>query len=182
MSPSGVIVTFEVSTNLVFTPTSCVLFCFRWSTEELLSKLSDYRYIKPYRSSSEGEFVSYDLRTDLEEEHLEYKRVKKMHNDRRRRRSLEDGTSGEEYLEDQDEPHGSLFHFVLDGMNGEHLMLNVERNRELFSPTFVVNRFMENGTMVRERPNTRCYYLGHVSHKPNSSVAISNCNGLVSNH
>ncbi|XP_071829579.1 A disintegrin and metalloproteinase with thrombospondin motifs 3-like isoform X3 [Apostichopus japonicus] len=143
--------------------------------EELLSRLSDYRYIRPYRSTSDGEFLSNDLTTDLEEEHIDYTRVKRAHNQRRRKRSIDDG---DEYLEDEDELHGSLFHFVLDGMNGEHLMLNVERNRELFSPTVVVNRFLQNGTMIMERPNTRCYYLGHVSHKPNSSVAISNCDGL----
>lgn len=146
--------------------------------EELLSKLSNYRLVRPFRSTSEGVFVSHDLTTAHEEEHLEYKRVKRAHNQRRRRRSVDAGGNGDEYSEDMDQPHGSLFHFVLEGMNGEHLMLNVERNKELFSPSFAVERYLENGTLVKEHPNTRCYYLGHVSHKPNSSVAISNCAGM----
>lgn len=63
---------------------------------------------------------------------------------------------------------------------GMSLHLNLNKSPNLFGPGLVVEKIHKNGSKeYSETPHT-AFYEGHVKSDPNSIVAISNHNGLVS--
>ena len=67
--------------------------------------------------------------------------------------------------------YGRIFHF------------NLTRNDFLASPSLVVEEWSRDGAVKRmaEMPSPRCHYVGYVAdEESSSSVAFSNCFGLVS--
>ncbi|PIK49794.1 putative A disintegrin and metalloproteinase with thrombospondin motifs 3 isoform X1, partial [Apostichopus japonicus] len=123
----------------------------------LVSKLSKYRRIRPYRSTADGEFLTYDIST---------KSDVSVH---RRRRSA-DGVDEVDM--------SSSYHFVVESVDGDDLLLNLDRVTDLFSPNFVVEKFTDDGESIVESPDTSCFFQGHVGNLPDTTVAISTCEGL----
>lgn len=74
----------------------------------------------------------------------------------------------------------SSYHFVVESVNGENMILNMDRVENLFSKNFVIEKFTEDDEVITETPNTDCFFQGHVGNVPNTKVAISTCGGLVS--
>lgn len=74
----------------------------------------------------------------------------------------------------------SSYHFVVESVDGEDLLLNLDRVTDLFSPNFVVEKFTDDGESIVESPDTSCFFQGHVGNLPDTTVAISTCEGLVS--
>lgn len=63
---------------------------------------------------------------------------------------------------------------------GTSLHLNLTKSNKPFGPGLVVETIHKNGSKgYREPPHTE-FYDGHVTSDPNSVVAISNHDGLVS--
>ncbi|KAI0211143.1 hypothetical protein LSAT2_004040 [Lamellibrachia satsuma] len=59
--------------------------------------------------------------------------------------------------------------------------LNLTRNNRLVSPSFVVQYWNKGGVASQHSDVEHCHYEGHiVNRERRSSVAISNCRGLVS--
>lgn len=126
--------------------------------ENLVSKLSNYRLVRPYRSTPDGEFLSFDLSASGEEVV-----------NRRRRRSADNADEVD---------FSTNYHFVVDSVDGDELLLNVDKMTDLFAPNFVIEKFTEEGDIVTETPSTDCFYQGQVGNVKESTVAISSCVGL----
>jgi len=60
------------------------------------------------------------------------------------------------------------------------LHLNLTKSNNLFGPGLVVEKILKNGSKGYSEPPRTAFYNGHVTSDPNSVVAISNHNGLVS--
>ena len=60
------------------------------------------------------------------------------------------------------------------------LHLNLTKSNNLFGPGLVVEKIHKNGSKEYSTPPRTAFYNGHVTSDPNSVVAISNHNGLVS--
>lgn len=58
--------------------------------------------------------------------------------------------------------------------------MNLTLNTKLISPHFVVEREDRTGVVSRHRYIDDCHYTGHLFGHQLSSVAVSNCRGLVS--
>ena len=143
----------------------------------LLSKLSYYEIVRPFRSTNSGDFSSNDLSTTKEESQdiLNTEDLTGIHEDGYISRFARSPSNDKPQLKYR--PNRN-FHFRVDAF-GVNLMLTVTRNRHLVSPRLKVERFNEDGTIDNVSQDTLCFYAGTVARKPNSSVAISNCNGLV---
>ncbi|XP_072165296.1 A disintegrin and metalloproteinase with thrombospondin motifs 3-like [Diadema setosum] len=146
--------------------------------EHLFSKLDDYRLIRPYRSTADGGFLTHVLSTEIEEDRLEYLRIKRdEERHRRRRRDVND--ESDVFVEEGDgvDEADPVFHFSMEAF-GAHLVLNVSRFTRLVSPRFRVERYLDDGSVETFTPRTNCFYKGVVSNTTVSRVAISNCQGL----
>ncbi len=141
--------------------------------QHLLSKLSHYELIRPYRSTQDGGFLSNDLSTAKEEERAFYHEVKRR-SLRRKNAQSRDARSANDDATDKPIFH----HFRVDAF-GAHMMLSVTRNRYLVSPQMRVERYKGDGSKFVFRPNILCFYTGKVKGAVSSSVAVSNCDGLV---
>ena len=112
--------------------------------------------------------MTHQLSTEVEEEFHEYHRAKRQtRSTKRTSRSV-----------DEDQPR---YHFAVDAF-GSKFTLSVTRNRYLAAPTFKVEKHTEDGERVIYKPRTNCFYSGHVQNSPSSTVAVSNCQGMVSTH
>ena len=89
----------------------------------------------------------------------------KLHEQARRRR-------------DADEPNAWYYKMEAFGMT---LHLNLTKSKNLFERGLVVETIHKNGSKGYSEPPHTAFYDGHVISDPNSVVAISNHDGLVSN-
>jgi len=64
---------------------------------------------------------------------------------------------------------------------GELFKLRLKRNYQLLSPTFTIREEMMDKDLVDNevQVGSNCYYHGYSSSHPNSSAAISMCDGMV---
>ena len=63
---------------------------------------------------------------------------------------------------------------------GNNLHLHLKRNRRLLTPGFKVEVIGKNGRVMKRHTMESCHYVGRLKARSRSTVAISNCNGLVS--
>ncbi len=127
---------------------------FPLSTAEFLSSLSQYEIAIPVRVGPYGETLS-------EEE--------TSHRNGRHRRSTET----------QSVPEPQLYYQL--STSSTDLLLNLTLQGGLLSRQFRVE-YWKRGRLAWSHPYLpNCHYMGHLQHQPHSSsVALSNCNGLVS--
>lgn len=125
------------------------------STDFLVKYLSvpEYNVVHPVQVDEVGAFVSHEL----------------SHPRIRLRRS-----SDKEDEVDSEEVHYKLSAF------GNNLHLHLKRNRRLLTPSFKVEVIGKNGKIMKRHAMENCHYVGRLKAKSRSTVAISNCNGLVS--
>ncbi|XP_061412502.1 disintegrin and metalloproteinase domain-containing protein 12-like isoform X1 [Lethenteron reissneri] len=78
-----------------------------------------------------------------------------------------------------DEGHPDSTKFEIE-IEGETLVLELEKNENLISPAFDVTYYLPNGTRVTQKPKDleHCYYHGRVQGQPDSDVSLSTCAGL----
>lgn len=126
-----------------------------------MSRLSDYQVVVPRKVSEEGHLLSHDVTHHYDDT---FRRQR-----RRRRRQVNDDASDD-------------VHYRLE-LAGREKHLHLKPNDRLLASAFVVERRRgRNVTEHRLQPakQKQCHYVGHVKGHPESTVALSACNGLVS--
>lgn len=69
---------------------------------------------------------------------------------------------------------------VLIEVDGEQLLLALQKNEGLFASHYTETHYLEDGSTVTTSPNVtvHCYYHGEVEGHPGSEVSLSTCTGL----
>lgn len=140
-------------------------------SDSLHRVLSDFGIVRPIRTDSEGRFLSAAVATH----HL---LRSKRHTHQAEDTPTEvaptnhSGVGGDYTFEEAE-----LFYNVT--VFGRELQLRLRPNSRLVAPTATME--WEEGGYLHSQPiaDTRCFYTGHVSNMEDTSVAISNCDGLV---
>jgi hypothetical protein len=129
----------------------------------------DYELVIPRKVTEDGHFLSHDLNhhyANVEEE----SDVKATDGGRRRRRSV----------------GAAVNYHISVGLLGHEQPLHLELwpSSDFLAPGLVVERRADNQTTPKRSPPTleatQCHYQGAIRGQPGSQVAISACNGLVS--
>nr|B8K1W0.1 RecName: Full=Zinc metalloproteinase-disintegrin-like daborhagin-K; AltName: Full=Haemorrhagic metalloproteinase russelysin; AltName: Full=Snake venom metalloproteinase; Short=SVMP; Flags: Precursor [Daboia russelii]AAZ39880.1 hemorrhagic metalloproteinase russelysin [Daboia russelii] len=65
-------------------------------------------------------------------------------------------------------------------VNGEPVLLHLEKNKDLFSEDYSETHYSPDGREITTKPlvQDHCYYHGHIQNDAHSSASISACNGL----
>lgn len=63
---------------------------------------------------------------------------------------------------------------------GQEFALKLRRNRQFLSPAFQVRAEDARLGEALRLQQPHCFYYGHSEHHPNSTVAVSLCDGIVS--
>ena len=63
---------------------------------------------------------------------------------------------------------------------GNDLHLHLKRNKRLLAPDFKVEVIGKHGRVIKRHAMENCHYVGKVKDRSATTVAISNCQGLVS--
>ena len=122
--------------------------------------MSDYQVVVPRKVSEQGQLISHDLTHHYDDS---------SRRQRRRRRRQVDDTSDD-------------LHYRVE-LSGREKQLHLKPNDRLLASSFVVERRRgRNITDHRLVPagKKQCHYVGQVKGHPESTVAVSTCNGLVS--
>ena len=109
----------------------------------------EYHVVHPIQVDEEGAFVSHELT---------FPRI-------RMRRS-----AGEV---DNEEVHYKVSAF------GNDLHLHLKRNKRLLAPGFKVEVIGKRGRVIKRHTMENCHYTGRLKGRTRTTVAISNCLGLV---
>ena len=144
-----------ICTIVVLLHLHCVFKSLIYVSDDLLSSLEHYELTIPILVDQSRSFISYDVT------HMYHTR---------RKRSTDQFQSAftDQWIFYQLSAFGMNFH------------LNLTLNRKLLSPSYVVEYWNSSGTDIRHHDITDCHYIGHISSHEKSTVAVSNCNGLVS--
>ena len=129
----------------------------------MLDGLHHYDITVPQLVNQEGDFLSYDV-------------THKYHI--RRKRSIFPSPWQPSDEIDKDDSQPWIFYKL--SAFGKDFHFNLTLNRGLVTPSFVVEYRNSTGVERQHRYAKNCHYYGNLrSHGDSSSVAISNCNGLV---
>ena len=90
---------------------------------------------------------------------------------KRHRRSLNDEISRKTY---------KVVHYRVRGL-GQSFLFDLRPNTQLLSPNFYVKRMDKNGSRIIEGNGWDCHYHGRLVSHGDRPVAMTTCNGLVSN-
>ncbi|MEE6515313.1 hypothetical protein FKM82_023964 [Ascaphus truei] len=146
--------------------TTCIVFCFALfiptdslymskDKDSFLEKIQEYRLVTPISTDSEGIFLSNS--------------VSKRENGRFRRDTKEFcKKSGDDKI---------YYNVTIFGREF-HLRLSV--NSKLVAPGATIEWEEDSNVTVKEPLHGNCLYVGDITDLPNASVAVSNCDGLVS--
>nr|P0CB14.1 RecName: Full=Snake venom metalloproteinase kistomin; Short=SVMP; Flags: Precursor [Calloselasma rhodostoma] len=65
-------------------------------------------------------------------------------------------------------------------VNGEPVVLHLEKNKELFAKDYSETHYSPDGTRITTYPSVEdhCYYQGRIHNDADSTASISTCNGL----
>uniref|UniRef100_A0A194AQ28 Metalloproteinase type III 11 n=1 Tax=Sistrurus miliarius barbouri TaxID=8759 RepID=A0A194AQ28_SISMB len=65
-------------------------------------------------------------------------------------------------------------------VNGEPVVLHLEKNKQLFSKDYSETHYSPDGRKITTNPSVEdhCYYHGHIQNDADSTASISACNGL----
>nr|CAH0099397.1 unnamed protein product [Daphnia galeata] len=127
---------------------------------DLVKRLSDYEVVVPRKVSEQGQLLSH---------HLTHHYDDASRRQRRRRRQVDDN-------DDDDQVHYRL------ELSGREKQLHLKPNDRLLASSFIVERRQgRNVTNHRLTParHQQCHYMGRVKGHPESTVAVSTCNGLT---
>lgn len=126
---------------------------------DLVKRLSDYDVVVPRKVSERGQLLSHQLTHHYDDA---------SRRQRRRRRQVDDASDD--------------VHYRLE-LSGREKQLHLKPNDRLLASAFVVERRqgrnVTNHRLMSAR-HKQCHYIGQVKGHPESTVAVSTCNGLVS--
>lgn len=145
-------------------------------TESLQHVLREYGVVRPVNTDAEGRFLSGAVSApQLDSQHQQvYRRW------RREAAAASDPSHG-----DPEEGEGTARHretlFYNVTVFGRELHLHLRLNSRLVAPGAKVE-WHEEGSQTRYEPllESDCFYVGEVTNVRDTSVALSNCDGLVS--
>ncbi|XP_071953298.1 A disintegrin and metalloproteinase with thrombospondin motifs 3-like [Antedon mediterranea] len=126
------------------------------------SPCEHYEHITPYRSSSNGDYISYNLSTEKEEKYREYLMFANNHPDYDIPTNFPKNSSS------------SIFYTF--SAFGEQFVLNVSLSSHLVAPNTSIEKHLDNGTISTNSVQKKCFYQGIVNNSYNSIVSINNCN------
>lgn len=131
--------------------------------------IEDYELVIPRKVTEDGRFLSHDLNHHYISDEEEFG-VKATNVGHRKRRNV-----------------GAVVNYhVPVGLLGHEQPLHLELwpSRDFLAPGLVVERHAGNHTAPKRSPPsldaTQCHYQGAIRGQPGSQVAVSACNGLVS--
>ena len=110
----------------------------------------EYNVVHPIQVDENGAFISHELT---------FPRI-------RMRRS-------------SNEPENEDVHYRVSAF-GNDLHLHLERNKRLLAPNFKVEVIGKHGRVMKRHSMENCHYVGKLKERSRTTVAISNCQGLVS--
>uniref|UniRef100_A0A3Q3MS32 ADAM metallopeptidase with thrombospondin type 1 motif, 2a n=1 Tax=Labrus bergylta TaxID=56723 RepID=A0A3Q3MS32_9LABR len=147
----------------LFLPLSLSLSLSLTHSDSLHQVLSEFSSVRPIRTNSEGHFLSDSV---------------SVHHLRRSRRHARPPEDTVTYTNRNGE---ELFYNVT--VFGQELHLRLHLNTRLVAPAATMEWWEESG-QKRSEPirDTGCFYTGEVSNMEDTSVAISNCDGLLAVH
>ncbi|KAM9332791.1 A disintegrin and metalloproteinase with thrombospondin motifs 2-like [Pholidichthys leucotaenia] len=134
------------------------------NTDSLHQVLSEFGIIRPVRTDSVGRFLSASVSAD--------------HQARKKRHAPSSGDNGQRTLPPwSGAKQRELFYNVT--VFGQELHLHLHPNSRLVAPTATME--WEESGRLHSRPigDEGCFYTGEVSNMEDTSVAISNCDGLA---
>lgn len=140
-------------------------------SDSLHQVLSEFTLVRPIRTSAEGRFLSRSVT---------------IGGIRARRQTPEDAPADPPLHQPGRGRPGSpeeaeLFYNVT--VFGHELHLRLQPNSRLVAPSATMEWWEESGRKNSQPiEHTRCFYTGEVSNVEDTSVAISNCDGLVGHH
>lgn len=146
-------------------------------SESLHQVLSEFSVIRPIRTNSEGHFLS----SSVSVHQRRHTRSTEDNNTNRQTRAdkpslterVGHSRSGRGYGEEAE-----LFYNVT--LFAHELHLRLHPNSRLVAPRATVDWWEESGHKHSQPiEDTDCFYTGEVSNMEDTSVAISNCDGLV---
>ncbi|KAF4077273.1 hypothetical protein AMELA_G00206130, partial [Ameiurus melas] len=130
------------------------------SIDSLQHVLKEYALVKPASVDTDGRFLSHAVSAD---------RLSGLQHRRRKRDAHEH--RGPEH-------HETLFYNVT--VFGQEFHMLLRRNSRLVAPGATLEWHEEdNRTRTEPLLPSKCLYVGHVTNVPDTSVAISNCDGLA---
>lgn len=133
-------------------------------SESLQHKLRDYGLVRPVSTDAHGRFLTHAVSAGQLREQLPARR--------RRRRDAEGQADAHGHTE-------TLFYNVT--VFGQELHMQLRLNSRLVAPGATVEWHDDgNGTRYEPLLPSDCLYVGHATNVPDTAVAISNCDGLVS--
>lgn len=142
--------------------------------DSLQHVLREYGLVKPVSVDGDGRFLSHAVSAS---------RLSGQWSHRRRRRQANPHGETNESETDSEQDHlkneETLFYNVT--VFGQDLHLRLRLNSRLVAPGAKVE-WLEDDNQTHSEPlfPSDCLYVGHVTNMQNTSVAISNCDGLVS--
>ncbi|XP_047661660.1 A disintegrin and metalloproteinase with thrombospondin motifs 2 isoform X2 [Tachysurus fulvidraco] len=130
------------------------------SIDSLQHVLKEYTLVKPVSVDTDGRFLSHSVSAD---------RLSGLQHRRRRRDAREHG--GPEHQE-------TIFYNVT--VFGQEFHMLLRHNSRLVAPGATLEWHEEdNQTWTEPLLPSKCLYVGHITNVPDTSVAISNCDGLA---
>lgn len=145
--------------------TKCLLFIF-FPSANLSGKLSEYGLIVPFSTDSQGRYISHVVSVAAGS--------KSGVSAAGRRRVSRSVPSSSTFTSNSQQ----LFFNVT--VFGKELHLRLRANRRLVAPGAFVEWHEDFEQKARERIYDNCVFTGDVTDMPEASVAVSNCDGLVS--
>lgn len=158
----------------------CVCFAV-FLSESLQHKLREYSLVYPVSTDAHGHLLAHAVSAARLWEQLP---AVAQQRSRRRRREAEEGEGGQHAMPNAPDGHAALdtlFYNVT--VFGHEFHMQLRRNSRLVAPGATLEwRDDESASGTRYEPllPSDCLYVGHVTNVPDTSVAISNCDGLVS--
>ncbi|XP_041948018.1 LOW QUALITY PROTEIN: A disintegrin and metalloproteinase with thrombospondin motifs 2 [Alosa sapidissima] len=147
--------------------------------ESLQRTLREYSLVYPVSTDVHGRFLVHAVSADQLREQLPA-----VAQQRRRRRREATEEEGGHHAADPPAGHASmetLFYNVT--VFGRELHMQLRLNSRLVAPGATVewrdDENAANGTRYEPLLPSDCFYVGHVTNLPDTSVAISNCDGLA---
>lgn len=124
-------------------------------SDSLFEKIKEYSIVTPISTDSEGNFLSHE--------------VSKRHKSRFQR-DVEDFTK--KFSDTKIYYNVTIF--------GKEFHLRLKLNSKLIAPGATMEWEEDSNVRVIELHHKNCFYIGDITDLANASVAISNCDGLVS--
>lgn len=144
-----------------------IVFLFSLHTDSLQHVLGDYGLVKPVLTDAEGRFLSHAVS------------VGPANGQFRRRWRREAAMADHTHHKSEEGTLDQLYYNVT--VFGREFHLRLHRNTRLVAPGAKME-WSESGSIHSEPLKSDCMYVGDIKDIQGASVAISNCDGLVSGH